>query len=721
MASRIRFFPLFALSLLICRPSAAADKPKPETTVREEARVSVVEVPVNVTDKKGHPVENLTADDFEVYDDGKKQTITGFDVVDERRGVPQPAAGEPPVNPAARRNFLLLFDLTFGSPHGIVNARRAARDFVVTRMKDTDLAAVATVSVESGMKLVVTFTSDRTQLASAIDTLGFATLAERTSDPLSMVISPPSQSNSTGFAYPQSGSTGANINASDSILQDILENLQIQRARQLRAIYRDRVNRLLESFAQLARALDAVKGRKHILYLSEGFDSRELSGSTTQGGGATEGEWVIRGEAWKLDSDVRFGNSMLQSNMSSVLALFNRSDCVIHAIDIAGLRAAADPSGSTDNQTLDGQQSLFYFANETGGEFLKNANDLGSSFDKLLERTGLIYVLVFQPVRIPENGKFHALKVQVKDRSYKVSHRTGYYERKRGDQVTPIERKLALASTIAAGVPQTEIPAWVLAAAFPSAKPIHRVPVIIEIPGDRLLEKHKDVSMNLDVFVYAVNARGETADFLYQPVGIDLSKARQALRATGIKFYGQLHLPPGDYTLRTLIRDNEADRVGLTITPLTVPAALGGAPFSTPPLFVEEGRSWIMVKGKARSSDDPRAEYPFAIAGESFVPSALASLHSGDSARICLVAYNFPSDAGTISYAGRVLGLDGRLHGQVDLKLVRASDREREGERKLLLQFRPSGLDPGRYALAVRLKDPKTGKSSESSVPFEVN
>ena len=151
------------------KPAAGADKQKPDTTVREEASATLIEVPVNVVDKNGHSVENLTADDFEVYDDGKKQAVTGFEVIDERTAMTMPRPEESPVNPAARRHFLILFDLSFGSPRAIVNARRAARDFVVTRMKDLDLAAVATFSVESGMRLLVTFTEDRTQLAAAIE------------------------------------------------------------------------------------------------------------------------------------------------------------------------------------------------------------------------------------------------------------------------------------------------------------------------------------------------------------------------------------------------------------------------------------------------------------------------------------------------------------------------------------------------------------------------
>jgi VWFA-related protein len=717
---RLRF--AVSVFLLLCSGLVlAADKakPKPETSVREEARVTVVEVPVNVIDRDGQPVEGLSAEDFEVYDDGKKQAVSGFDVVDERHAIPTPAPGEPPIHPAARRHFLIVFDLSFSSPKGIVNARRAARDFVVTRMKDLDLAAVATFSVETGMKLLVTFTGDRTQLASAIDTLGFATLSERSPDPLSMLIIAPSQSNASGFAYlPSSGMSSGTVNLSDSILQDALETMQVLRGRELRAIYRNRVSRLLDSFAQMAMALDAVKGRKHILYLSEGFDSRELIGSTLQGGGSIEGEWVVRGESWKLDSDTRFGNSVLRTNMETALALFNRSDCVIHAIDIAGLRALSDPSGSME-ATLNGQDSLFSFAHETGGEFLKNANDLGNSFDRLLERTGLIYVLAFQLMRVPETGKFHTLKVRVKgNSSYRISARSGYYEAKPYSKFSPIEKKLVASSALAAAVPKTDIPAWVLASPFPNGTDSARVPIVVEIPGDRLLAKNEGPQLTVDLFLYAVDQKHETKDYLFHSVSLDLTKLRERLRKTGLKYYGEMNLPSGDYTLRVLVRNNATGQFGVSVTPLTVPASVDA--FTSPPLFMDEGREWIMVRGKGRGAPGQAGPYPFAFGADAFVPAASPNIKSGDARQICLIAHHFEGELAEMQYTGRILGEDGRPHGRAELQLVRASNEDREGERKFLLQFRPSGLDPGRYALAVKLLDSKSGRFSESSFHFDV-
>ena len=70
--------------------------------------------------------------------------------------------------------------------------------------------------------------------------------------------------------------------------------------------------------------------------------------------------------------------------------------------------------------------------------------------------------------------------------------------------------------------------------------------MIVEVPGDRLLKNHEGPKMNVDIFVYAIDKKGQTRDYLVQPVGIDLSKAEATLARGGIKYYGALHLSPGE-------------------------------------------------------------------------------------------------------------------------------------------------------------------------------
>src|SRR5262249_50099429 len=151
-----------------------------------------------------------------------------------------------------------------------------------------------------------------------------------------------------------------------------------------------------------------------------------------------------------------------KTQMTRALTLFNRSDCIIHSVDIGGLRSGVQMTSG--DAPVNGQDSLFYMSQETGGQFFKNANDMSSPPEKLLARTGLISLLPFQPVRVRENGKFHTLRVRVKNKSYKVSARSGYYEPKSQKTLTPIEKTLAQSAAVTAALPKTDIPAWVLAA-----------------------------------------------------------------------------------------------------------------------------------------------------------------------------------------------------------------------------------------------------------------
>ena len=100
-------------------PSGAQDQGFAETT-----EVIAVEVPVQVV-RDGEPVRGLTAEDFEIYEGRKKMPVTGFEVrrPGDARGHAAAAARLPA---AARRHFLLLFDLSFSEPKSVVRAREAA-------------------------------------------------------------------------------------------------------------------------------------------------------------------------------------------------------------------------------------------------------------------------------------------------------------------------------------------------------------------------------------------------------------------------------------------------------------------------------------------------------------------------------------------------------------------------------------------------------------------
>ncbi|HEY2322245.1 MAG TPA: hypothetical protein VGJ82_05200, partial [Thermoanaerobaculia bacterium] len=123
--------------------------------VNESITINYVEVPVTVVDRAGNPIRGLTKANFEIVDEGKKRDITGFESIDfSARGV-----SSPPITAAARRNFLLLFDLTFSSPASINRAKVAARQFATKMMKPDDRIAVASIDVAHGFRLLTSFTT----------------------------------------------------------------------------------------------------------------------------------------------------------------------------------------------------------------------------------------------------------------------------------------------------------------------------------------------------------------------------------------------------------------------------------------------------------------------------------------------------------------------------------------------------------------------------------
>ena len=129
-----------------------------------------------------------------------------------------------------------------------------------------------------------------------------------------------------------------------------------------------------------------------------------------------------------------------------------------------------------------------------------------------------------------------------------------------------------------------------------------------------------------------------------------------------------------------------------------------------------------MVRATPRADAPARtADYPFAMAGESFIPAALPRLDNGADARIAVVAYNFGASGKPAPLAVdlRIVGADGR-ETPAAAKPEKASDLERGGGQKRLFSFHPSGLPPGRYALRVVVTDTATHASAESASAFDI-
>ena len=717
-------FVLLAAAAVTAAPQPPAAAPPPEDgSFGETSQVVAVEVPVNVTDREGRPVRGLTAADFEVWDEGEKQKITGFQVVDLDVLAPDagPAAAPAPAPETElpmRRHFLLLFDLSFSTPTSVLKARQAAREFVLEALHPSDLVAVATFSLEQGPRLVMTFTPDRSQLASAIDTLGLRPLMEGgfRRDPLFFIVEKPSLNESQAEAHSRSDRAQELKAQRDQAAREYLKAISTMVDREERSFERSRISNFSKGLGAMARTLHAVRGRKQVVFFSEGFDSRLLLGRTELDDEevAEENAAINLGANWRVDNDQRFGNTALQNDINAMLEEFRRADCVIQAVDIGGLRA----EGGEGRRGGIGHEGLFYMANETGGELFKDTNNLGSQLERVLQRTSLTYLLTFERSDLKRDGAYRRLRVKAKlPPGARMAHRTGYYAPRPFKDMDPLEKSLLASDGIMNAAPRRDLDVDLLVAPFRASASMSYVPVIIEVPGRKLLEGHTGDKLNVEFYGYVNDSLGEMKDYFTEIVGLDVKKGRQALMQAGLKYYGHFDLPPGDYRVRILVRNADTGRTVVTMMPVSVPTYDKSQPVLLPPFFMEEKRSWVLVR---EGTQQGRASvvYPFTVNGEPYVPAAKPELSPEEAARLCLVAYNFGS--GDLSLQGSVTAADGKELPGGKVSLLERTTTGLTGVDKLLVRFEPTGLAAGEYVLRVAVTDAATGRREVNSMPFEV-
>ncbi|MEA2337331.1 MAG: hypothetical protein QOE82_1338 [Thermoanaerobaculia bacterium] len=666
-----------ALLLLLAASAVSAQ-------VKETIDVHLVEVPVTVVDRAGNPVRGLTAANFELFDQGTKQPISNFEAIDfESEGI----RSSSPLNPSARRNFILLFDLSFSSPVGRSKAQEAARNFIAKGMGRRDLAAVATIDVDRGFRMVTALTTDRNLLGSAI------------ANPRTFVSADPLRiAGSSVLELPTNDNVSrADVNAVDDFQADIARG-----EKKLNDQYnRTRIERQLHLLSDLGRTLRVLPGRKQVILFSEGFDPRLVRGRDARSGADEQDDvsQTMSGNVWRVDTDARYGSSMTMMILEEMSRTLRGSDVVLHAVDIQGVRVQNDENGSRINSN----DALHLLSRPTGGEVFKNSNDVNADLEKMLRAQNVVYVLGFR-APAANSGKFHELKVRVNGvPGARVVHRAGYYD---SGAESALERSLSNAEIILNDIVQNDIRVASLAAAFPAKDGKAQVPVVIDIAAEGLVRDAKVNAVIAEVYVYAFDDSGVVRDRSYQRLTID--SARMAGH-NGIKYFPTLTLPPGKYALKTLVRVAGTERKGFSRTDIDVPA--NGDVAVLPPMFLDDPSTWVVVRGASR---DESAPYPFHINGEPFMPSANAEVTNGHARRVALFVFNVEPDE--LSWESAVTDAQGAHNGApAEVQRLRGQD-----VMKLLFDYAPAGLQAGPASFDITVHKKGSSDARKSSVPLVV-
>jgi VWFA-related protein len=669
---------------------------------QETVTVHVVEVPVTVLDRDGNPVRGLKPGNFELFDDGKRQTITAFDAIDFASMASVSAIS--PINPNARRSFLLLFDLGYSDIKSIQRAREAAKGFLNANVQPRDLVSVGSIDPEKGFQLLTAFTTDRNMVAAAI-------AKPRTyqgADPLQLSDLDAFGNNIGGAVAPFD--PNANSADADNGHGAEAEAERAEIAEMTNKVNRDyavgRVISQIQSLGMLASMLRSVPGRKQVVLLSGGFDPALVRGRSARGAMGREMsdmQKATSGQAYNIDNDARFGSTQSLNVLDEMNKIFKQSDVVLNAIDIAGIVVDGDtskPRGS--NVSNDG---LHLLADATGGTVFENSNDMHANFDRMMREQEVVYVLAFQAAA-SKAGKAHNLTVKAVDvPGARVHNRLAYYEGGGGE--TSAQRVLTNAEIIMNDLPQRDIRVASLAAAVPAANRA-AVALFLEINGQDLLHDTTKATP-ADIFVYAFDEQGIVRDRLYQRINVDPAKASDAVKQNGIKYFATLAVPPGRYAIKALVTMPGTERRGFSRTELVVPAQNDMAVM--PLLFFDKPGQWAMLKGVQRDS----APYPFLLNGEPFVPSVSPTFHAAEEREFALFLYNAAAE--DMMMQATVTDASGMTHPATP-----ALTRQIQGEgvTKLVFQYQPAGLPAGPATLDLTLHKKGSADIHHASIPLMV-
>jgi tetratricopeptide (TPR) repeat protein len=259
--------------------------------------------------------------------------------------------------------------------------------------------------------------------------------------------------------------------------------------------------------------------------------------------------------------------------------------------------------------------------------------------------------------------------------------------------------KVESAALLVSGEQGGSLHVAVLPLFFPGDGGRMRVPILLEIDGATLLKGNTGDLLRVEICLYAISGTsagtGSVEGSLLETIEADLPRAGAAIERSGLQYTGELSLAPGEYSLRALVRNALTGEVGLRILNLTVPDPKSG-PLLLPPAFPNPSPDgWLAALSKtARSS-------PAALPDGS-LPAAQPVLGIDQEARFELPVWREKWKAkAPDALRVDVLRPDGGRAAELPAHVE--SRRETAGLERLIVSFKPTGLEPGRYSLRAAL------------------
>ena len=690
---RLVFKP-FLIMLVVAGIVTAQTPQKPAQEEPEEVlriTTALVQTDVVVTDKNDRPITDLKREDFEVYENGKKQDVKFMEFVsvgegrrvEGERPASLPPGAEIPRDLSAKEVkrvvAFVVDDLTIPFAD-LATVRTLLRDFVDTEMREGDLVAI--IRTVGGKGLLQQFTSDKGLLRRAIAQLNIST------NPY-MQFNNPAQERFTSNPLATGATEGEGSFEDIGLTNTADPNDEFQR------LFRGLMSLTTANF--VINSLKVIPGRKSLVIISGGIPIFETSNN---------------GSAF---SNLSYLINQLSDNAT-------RAGVVVNTMDPRGLKATPGVASFTETPgrgALSGQDPTFgrgggadqtfgpalagaaehlgldTVAKATGGVSVVNTNNFKGGLDKVLARSQSYYLLAYTPAERFDNKSFRKLEIKVKREGVRVYAHRGYVARADATRETRTKEE-AIAAAVTSPIAKRDIDVSANFELKPSTtKNGNRVDIHLRIDPSKLnftqnAEGHYQTSFDVVGFVY--DQLGRVRGGFSETINTNLTAGNyQEAMKTGLTYSASTQLPPGAFQVRAVVREAETGATGSTARYLEIPDLSNGR--------LAMSSVFLFAADPSRPKSPPVAL------------NAVRQLTQNQDLRYAAIAYNAKNAAGASQLRAKVIISQGStiLYQEPDAPVPAIGDSPATKIGQIALAKVPAG----HYVLTVVFTDPLADKKNQ--------
>jgi len=407
-----------------------------------------------------------------------------------------------------------------------------------------------------------------------------------------------------------------------------------------------------------------------------------------------------------------------------VIDAANRANVSIYTMDAAGLRATSTQAEIRDEVNAAGDRNLNprrnnvvnapmtkgleknedvlkqdphtglgELAQSTGGLLFENTNNLRQGFERIDTDLRNYYLVGYTPANPTYDGKFRNIVVKVKRPGVTIAARKGYFAvRDTGGAPVNTWEAPALAALDARPVPNA-FPFRASALVFPASDKPGLIPVIVNLKTAPMsfltTEDQKGFKSDFAIITRFVDSQGKVVRKVSQhyemaggPEQLEIAKNSDVI------FYREPILPPGVYTMETIVFDNPSKKASVRFATVEVR--------KVDPAKLRLSTLVLVDRGEKVREDEPK-EGPLYVKDVLIYPNLSGEVNKA-AKQLGFYFTLYPATAGPAPQAVLELMQNGKALAQVPLPLDPA---DATGRIQQVGRVPLDALEPGTYELRV--------------------